>query len=265
MAEQSSRPGRLAGKAAFITGAGQGLGAAFARMLADEGARVTLTDRSGEAVEAEAEKINARHPGRARAIALDVTDTPAWEPALRTAEAAMGGISILINNAGIGPISNIETETPENWRAVHAVNVDAVVFGTQAALPFLTRSQPASIINIASVAGLIASPHSLAYNASKAAVGMVTKSTALHLAKSKLDIRCNSVHPVFTRTAIIDPVIALGGGGAVGEQKLVRNIPMKRLGEPEDIGYAVLYLASDESRFVTGTELVIDGGMTAGR
>jgi len=112
---------------------------------------------------------------------------------------------------------------------------------------------------------MVADAHSMAYNSSKAGVAMMMKSVAMHCAKSKLDIRANSVHPVFTRTPIIDPLLQMGGGGEQGEQKLSRGIPMKRLGEPEDVGYAVLYLASDESRFVTGTELKVDGGMTAGR
>jgi NAD(P)-dependent dehydrogenase (short-subunit alcohol dehydrogenase family) len=127
----------------------------------------------------------------------------------------------------------------------------------------LKESQPASIINISSVAGMIASGDMLAYNTAKAGVWMMTKSIALNCARSGYDIRCNSVHPVFTRTPIIDPLVALGGGGEKGESKLTRQIPLQRLGEPEDVGYAVIYLASDESRFVTASEFKIDGGITA--
>ena len=175
----------------------------------------------------------------------------------------MGGIDILINNAGIGTHGNIETETEENWRRTQAIDVDSIFTGTQLAMPYLKRSQPASIINISSVAGMIADGNMLAYNTAKAAVWMMSKSIALHCARSGYDIRCNSVHPVFTRTPIIDPLIALGGGGEKGEARLVQQIPWKRLAEPEDVGYCILYLASDESRYITAAEFKIDGGITA--
>jgi NAD(P)-dependent dehydrogenase (short-subunit alcohol dehydrogenase family) len=255
--------GRVSGKKAFITGAAQGLGACFARMLADEGASVALTDVNSAGARAAAAAINARHPGRAFAFGHDVTSEAAWREALGAAAEAMGGVSVLINNAGVGGWGNIETETLEGWRRTHAIDVDSIFIGTQLAMPYLRAAQPASIINISSVAGMIAHGDMLAYNSAKAAVWMMTKSIALHCAREGYDIRCNSVHPVFTRTPIIDPLIAMGGGGKEGEQRLFRQIPLQRLGEPEDVGYAVLYLASDESRFVTASEFKIDGGITA--
>jgi NAD(P)-dependent dehydrogenase (short-subunit alcohol dehydrogenase family) len=255
--------GRVSGKKAFITGAAQGLGACFARMLADEGAFVALTDVNGEGARAAAAAINERHPGRAFAFEHDVTSETQWRDALASAAEAMGGISVLINNAGIGGWGNIETETFEGWRRTQSIDVDSIFIGTQLAMPYLRTAQPASIINISSVAGMIAHGDMLAYNTAKAAVWMLSKSVALHCAREGYDIRCNSVHPVFTRTPIIDPLIALGGGGKEGEQRLFRQIPLQRLGEPEDVGYAVLYLASDESRFVTASEFKIDGGITA--
>ncbi len=261
----TERKGRVAGKRVFITGAAQGLGACFARMLADEGAKVTLSDLNLDAVQARADAINKKHPGMAHAGELDVTNGPQWETALRDAETAMGGINVLINNAGIGTGGTIETETMEGWRRTHAINHDAVFVGTKAAMPYLKVSQPGSIITISSISSMVADAHSLAYTSSKAAVAQFSKSVAMHCAKSRLDIRANTVHPVFTRTAIIDPLLAMSGGGEDAEKKLARNIPLRRLGEPEDVGYAVLYLASDESRFVTGTELRVDGGITAGR
>ncbi|MEL6789291.1 MAG: SDR family oxidoreductase [Pseudomonadota bacterium] len=266
MAKKSvpARGTRVAGKKVFITGAGQGLGATFAKMLAAEGASVTLSDVTAEAAEAQAEKINGKFPGTAHAVALDVTQVTQWQSALREAETKMGGISVLINNAGIGTWGNIETETSEGWQRVHDINLNGVFTGTQAAMPYLKMSQPASIITISSIASMLADANSLAYNSSKAGVAHFARSVAMHCARERYDIRSNSVHPVFTRTNIIDPLIAMGGGGETGEKKLVRNIPLRRLGEPEDVGYAVIYLASDESRFVTGTELRIDGGMTAG-
>ncbi|OFX00969.1 MAG: 3-beta hydroxysteroid dehydrogenase [Alphaproteobacteria bacterium RIFCSPHIGHO2_12_FULL_63_12] len=255
--------GRVKGKKAFITGGAQGLGACFARMLAAEGAKVFITDVNVAGAEKTAVAIDRVHPGAASFCHHDVTKREDWENALGMAAEFMGGISVLINNAGIGGWGNIETETLEGWRRTQSIDVDSIFIGTQLAMPYLKAAQPASIINISSVAGMIAAGDMLAYNTAKAAVWMMSKSIALHCARSGYDIRSNSVHPVFTRTPIIDPLVALGGGGASGEAKLTRQIPLQRLAEPEDVGYAVLYLASDESRFVTAAEFKIDGGITA--
>ncbi|MEL7488906.1 MAG: SDR family oxidoreductase [Pseudomonadota bacterium] len=250
--------GRVAGKKAFITGGAQGLGACFAHMLADEGAKVAVTDVNAKGAAETAAAINEKHPGAAFAFAHDVTSEEDWKVALADAALAMGGISVLINNAGIGSFGSIESESLDGWRRVQSVDVDSIFIGTQLAMPYLKDNQPGSIINISSVAGLVADGNFIAYNAAKAAVWLMSKSIALHCARSKYDIRCNSVHPVFTRTAIIEPMLADGN-----EERLTRQIPLKRLGEPEDIGYCVLYLASDESRFVTASEFKIDGGITA--
>lgn len=255
--------GRLAGKRAFITGGAQGLGACFARMFAAEGAKVFVTDINGEGAARVAVDIDGHHPGAAFSAVHDVTRKAHWESALAEADKAMGGIDVLVNNAGVGGWGNIEDETWEGWRRTFEIDVDSIFIGTQLAMPYLKKSQPASIINISSVAGMIAHGNMLAYNAAKAAVWMMSKSIALHCASAGYDIRCNSVHPVFTRTPIVDPLITLGGGGEEGERRLVRQIPLRRLGEPEDVGHIVVYLASDESRFVTGSEFKIDGGITA--
>lgn len=255
--------GRVAGKKAFITGGAQGLGACFAHMLADEGAKVAVTDINHEGAVKTAADINKKYPNTAFAFAHDVTSKADWETALGEADAAMGGISVLVNNAGIGTFGNIETETIENWRRTYDIDVESIFVGTQLAMPYLKENQPGSIINISSAAGLIADGMMVSYNSAKAAVRMMSKSIGLHCAKSGLDIRCNSVHPVFTRTPIIDPLLHMAGGGDKAEEKLARQIPMRRLGEPEDVGYCVLYLASDESRFVTAAEFKIDGGITA--
>lgn len=255
--------GRVAGKKAFITGGAQGLGACFARMLAAEGAKVFVTDVNMKGAEKTAAAIDAKYPGAASFCHHDVTKREDWEIALGLAAEFMGGVSVLINNAGIGGWGNIETETMEGWRRTMDIDVESIFIGTQLAMPYLKDAQPASIINISSVAGIIAHGDMLAYNTAKAGVWMMSKSIALHCAKQGYDIRCNSVHPVFTRTPIIDPLVSLGGGGKEGESKLCRQIPLQRLGEPEDVGYAVLYLASDESRFVTASEFKIDGGITA--
>lgn len=255
--------GRVAGKKAFITGGAQGLGACFGRMLVEEDAKVVLTDVNLKGAEETAAAINKTHAGAAMALKHDVTSKEDWESALGEAAEFLGGIDILINNAGVGSAGSIETETYENWRRTQEIDVDSIFVGTQLAMPYLKKSQPASIINISSVAGLIADGMMLSYNTAKAAVWMMTKSIALHCARSGYDIRCNSVHPVFTRTPIIDPLVQLGGGGKEGEDKLTRQIPWRRLAEPEDVGYAILYLASDESRYVTAAEFKIDGGITA--
>ncbi|MCB2113380.1 MAG: SDR family oxidoreductase [Parvularculaceae bacterium] len=255
--------GRVEGKKAFITGGAQGLGACFGRMLAAEGAKVFLTDVNVADAEKTASEIDRAYPGAASFCHHDVTRKEDWENALAMAAEFMGGVSVLINNAGVGGWGNIETETPENWRRTLNIDVDSIYVGTQLAMPYLKESQPASIINISSVAGMIAHSEMLSYNTAKAAVWMMSKSIALHCARQGYDIRSNSVHPAFTRTPIIDPLVTMGGGGAEGETKLTRQIPLQRLGEPEDVGYAVLYLASDESRFVTASEFKIDGGITA--
>lgn len=255
--------GRVAGKKVLITGGAQGLGACFGRMLADEGAKIFLTDINGDGAAQTAAEINNKHPGAASSIRHDVTSRDEWSAALKEASDFMGGVDTLINNAGIGTFGNIETETEEQWRRTQAIDVDSIFTGTQLAMPYLKEAKSASIINISSVAGMIADGNMISYNTAKAAVWMMTKSIALHCARSGYDIRCNSVHPVFTRTPIIDPLIAFGGGGEEGESRLVQQIPWKRLAEPEDVGYCILYLASDESRYITAAEFKIDGGITA--
>jgi NAD(P)-dependent dehydrogenase (short-subunit alcohol dehydrogenase family) len=147
---------------------------------------------------------------------------------------------------------------------VQAINVESVMLGTKHALPVLRRNQPASIVVISSIAGLLAAPGMGAYNASKAAVWLLSKTIALECAKEGADIRCNSVHPAFIKTPILDPFVAMSGGDeAAAHERLARGIPLRRIGEPDDVAYAVLYLASDESRFVTGAELKVDGGLSA--
>ncbi|MBW8303098.1 MAG: glucose 1-dehydrogenase [Brevundimonas sp.] len=257
--------GRVAGKAALITGAAGGLGQAMAWMLAREGARVAVTDMNLEGARALAEAINAERPGSAFAFAHDVTDEAQWISVIDQAVAAMGGLSILINNAGIGcDFVWAEQDTLENWRRVQAVNVESIMLGCKHAMPHLRASGAGSIINISSVAGLAAAPGMGAYNATKAAVWMYTKTVALEAAKAGWNVRCNSVHPVFIKTPILDPFVAMAGGDeTVAHEKLARGIPLRRIGEPDDVAYCALYLASDESKFVTGAEFKIDGGMLA--
>ena len=257
--------GRVAGKKALISGAAQGLGAAQAMMLAREGAQVLLADINTAGAAAQADAINAElGAGTAFSVKLDVASEDDWIAAIEAARDAMGGLSVLVNNAGIGVRGNIETCTLADWHRGFAVNVDSVFLGCQKALPLMKESQPGSIINISSIAGLIASDTMPGYNASKAVVWMLSKSVALYCAKMGWDIRSNSVHPTFIDTPILDGMVTSSGKSKdVIMDKLARQIPLKRVGQPDDIANGVLYLASDESRFMTGAELKLDGGISA--
>ncbi|MFC4294913.1 SDR family oxidoreductase [Novosphingobium tardum] len=257
--------GRVAGKLALVTGAAQGLGAASAKMLAREGARVLATDINEAGAASTAEAINAQcGAGTAFSLRHDVTSPQDWAAAVDLAHDALGGLSVLLNNAGIGVRGNIETCTLEDWKRGFAVNVDSVFLGCQTALKVMKDHQPGSIINISSIAGLIASDTMPGYNASKAAVWMLSKSVALYCAKMGWDIRSNTIHPTFIDTPILDGMVASSGREkSVIMDKLARQIPLKRVGEPNDVANGVLYLASDESRFMTGAELKLDGGISA--
>ena len=257
--------GRCGGKLALVTGAAQGLGAAHSRRLAEEGARVLCTDINGAGAEATAAAINADlGAGTAFGVQHDVTDPAAWEAAVDAAREHLGGLNVLVNNAGIGVGGNIETCTFDDWKRCFSVNVDSIFHGCQKALPLMREHAPGSIINISSIAGLIASDTMPAYNASKAAVWMLSKSIALHCAKNNMQIRCNSVHPTFVDTPILDGTARHHNlDKQVLLEKLARQIPLKFVGEPNDIANAVVYLASDESRFMTGAEIKLDGGISA--
>jgi NAD(P)-dependent dehydrogenase (short-subunit alcohol dehydrogenase family) len=259
----SMRSGRVAGKKALVTGGAQGLGAGAARALAANGAQVVVSDRNTDGAAEIAAAINADHgTGTATSICLDVTSESDWIAAIEHARSAMGGLSVLVNNAGIVTMGSVEDLDYETWRRTMTVNADSAFLGCKYALPLLRETQPGSIINISSISGLIASHNMVAYNASKAAVWMLTKSVALHCARQGWDIRCNSVHPTFIRTPLLDGII----GNRNGEEalaKLARQVPLGRIGEVEDVAAAVLYLASDESRMMTGAEMKLDGGLSA--
>ncbi len=258
-----TRGTRVAGKKAFISGGAQGLGAAAARRLAEEGAKVSLADVNLEGATMVAAEIDGLWgAGTAYAFPLDVREEAQWIFALEEADAAMGGISVLVNNAGISRGGDIEGLSFEDWKLVMSVNVDSVFLGTKHALKYLRANQPGSIVNLSSIAGLIAAHNSPSYNASKAAVWLLSKGIALHCAKQQLDVRSNSIHPTFIDTPILDP-LRQRFGKAEAEAKLGRQIPLGHIGEPIDIANAVLYLASDESRFMTGAEMKLDGGISA--
>ncbi|HSZ73254.1 MAG TPA: SDR family oxidoreductase [Rhizomicrobium sp.] len=259
--------GRVEGKVALITGGAQGLGEAAARMLVREGAHVVITDVNDAGAKAVADSINAKHPGFAIALHHDVTKEDEWVAVLAETERVFGGLHVLVNNAGIGLTKDLEAITLDEWRYVHAIDLDGVFLGCKHAVGLIARTAQAtglggSIVNISSISGIIAGHNMAAYNSAKAAVRHLSKSVALYCARKGYNIRSNSVHPVFIATPILDPLVSRFGKEEA-YAKLGRQVPLGHIGEPDDIAYAVLYLASDESKFVTGAELKVDGGISA--
>jgi 3(or 17)beta-hydroxysteroid dehydrogenase len=251
--------GRVANKVAFITGGASGLGKATAIMMAEEGARVVIADRNMDGAQDVAKAIGKA----AIAVNLDVTDEQQWIKALDATEAAFGMLNVMVHSAGVGVLKNVEDVSVEEWRFVHAVNLDGPFLGNKHALPRMKAHAPGSIIIISSVSGIIAGHNMGAYNTSKAGARMLAKTTALHCAKRGYNIRCNSVHPTFIDTPMVQSMIYGGGDPVKTRQKLESQVPLGKLGEPNDVAYCILYLASDESKFVTGAEFVLDGGITA--
>ena len=259
--------GRVEGKIALVTGGAQGLGEASARMLAKEGARVVITDVNIEGARKIADSVNETRKGAAIAIRHDVTQEEQWVHALAQTHKAFGGLHVLVNNAGIGLTKDLEDITLEEWRNVHAIDLDGVFLGCKLAVGMMAKTVKetklgGSIVNISSISGIIAGHNMAAYNSAKAAVRHLSKSVALYCARKGYGIRSNSVHPVFIATPILDPLVQRFGKEEA-YAKLARQVPLGTIGEPDDIAYAVLYLASDESKFVTGAELKVDGGISA--
>jgi len=247
---------RLKDKVALITGAAQGLGKEMAKSMIAEGAEVYISDINQEQLDKTVTELSCS------GINLDVTKSEDWKKAVSHIQEKSGSLNILVNNAGIGNGGDIESTDIDTWKLVHNVNLDSVFLGCKYALPLMRESGNGSIINISSMSGIVASHNTSAYNSSKAAVRHLSKSIALHCAKSTNLVRCNSIHPVFTRTAMVQSMIDAAPERNI-EQKLIQQIPIRKLAEPIDIANAAIFLASDESSFITGTELLIDGGLSA--
>ena len=253
---------RLDGKVALISGGARGQGAVEANLFAREGAKVVI----GDLLEEEGKKVEAQineSGGECLFVRLDVTSQADWEHAVQATVSRFGKLNILVNNAGIGTArgtdgvaATIEELGEEQWDRVMDVNAKGVFLGTRSAIPEMRKAGGGSIINISSIAGIVGS-RSTAYGASKGAVRLFTKATAIQYAGE--GIRANSVHPGVIETAMTANMLS---DAAQRESSIARH-PMGRVGRPEEVAYGVLYLASDEASFVTGSELVIDGGLTA--
>lgn len=247
---------RLEGKVALISGGARGIGAATARLMAGEGAAVVIADvLEKEGMETEAKISEAG--GEVLFVRLDVTSEADWNAAVGATVTKYGKLDILVNNAGISSRTGVEETTVESWDQVMDVNAKGVFLGAKAAIPEMRKAGGGSIINISSIYGIVGSGGSASYHASKGAVRIFTKAAAVQYARE--GIRVNSVHPGF----VDSPMTEAHHGVPEIRQARIGQTPLGRLGVPEDIAPGILYLASDQSSFVTGSELVIDGGMIA--
>ena len=252
--------GRVRGKVAVVTGAAMGIGNACARLLAREGASVALTDVDAADGEAAAQALRDAG-GNAIFVQHDVASEADWRRVIAASVEAFGKLDVLVNNAGIGTTGNVEETTFEAWRKLMSVNCDGVFLGTKYAFAEMKRAGGGSIINMSSILGFAGQADAAAYCASKGAIRLLAKSAALYGAP--FGIRVNSVHPGYIETPMVQHYVEASADESAARKAIADLHPLGRLGEPDDIAYGVLYLASDESKFVTGTELVIDGGYLA--
>ena len=251
--------GRIEGKTALVTGAASGIGLQTSIRLAEEGTRVMMTDINLEEGLQQAEKIGTN----ATFLKLDITEEEEWISVLDETVKRFDRLDILVNSAGMVLIADVEQITLEEWRKVHAINLDGTFLGCKHGVRVMKEFGAGSIINLSSVSGIIGGFNLAAYNSNKGAVRMLTKSVALHCARAGYGIRCNSIHPTFIETPMLESMIRDSPDPEKARQTLVRQVPLRQIGKPDDVANMIVYLASDESTFVTGTEMVIDGGVIA--
>ncbi len=257
---------RVEGKVALVTGASQGIGKATAKMLAEEGAHVILSDINDSEGNAVAKEIGKG----CIYLHLDVQQESDWQNAMQVIAKQFGKLNILVNNAGItGFQEGFGPQDPEHaslssWHKVHAVNSDGTFLGCKHGISLMKKSEKGSIINVSSRSGLVGIPGAAAYASSKAAMRNHTKTVALYCCGQGYQIRCNSVHPAAILTPMWDSMLGTGPGREAAMAAIVKDIPMHKMGSPEDVANAILFLASDESGYMTGIELTIDGGILAG-
>ncbi len=266
--------GRLHRKVALVTGAASGIGAACARLMAAAGARVVCTDVDEAGAGALARSIEAAG-GHALALTHDVTDEAAWERVMASTVSHFGALHVLVNNAGIASAGGggpIEQKSLAHWRRTIEVDLDSVFLGCKHGIRTIRQSTleggSGSIINVSSIAGLIGLPNASDYCAAKAGVRLLTKTAALECAQAGYPIRVNSVHPGYVDTPLVQGALerrAANAGVTADEARLLLQglHPIGRLGQVEEIAQAVVFLASDEASFTTGSEMVVDGGYTA--
>jgi NAD(P)-dependent dehydrogenase (short-subunit alcohol dehydrogenase family) len=252
--------GRVAGKVALVSGGASGLGAESGRRLAREGAKVMLTDLAAERGQAVVDEILAAG-GEAAFMTHDVTDEARWQEVVAATVARFGGLDVLVNSAGIGGGQPLLEATLEGWRQVTGINLDGTFLGLRHAAPVMAQAGGGSIINLSSILGKVGLPGAAAYCASKGGVAMLTKAAALELAGA--GVRVNSVHPGFIETPMVTEAFRTSDNGNEMRDMIVSRHALGRLGAPREIADAIVFLASDESSFMTGAELVVDGGYTA--
>jgi NAD(P)-dependent dehydrogenase (short-subunit alcohol dehydrogenase family) len=254
---------RLKDKVALVTGGASGIGLATVDLFAREGATVLFSDVNRELAAAAVDSLAAKGL-RTEFMYQDVSDADGWRRIADDIARRYGRLNVLVNNAGIALIGTVEEASIDDWRRTMAINLDGVFLGTQAAIA-LMKDGGGSIVNVSSIEGIVGEPVVAAYNASKGGVRIFTKSAALHCADRGYPIRVNSIHPGFVATPMVSGAVATMGeqAGAAFRDDVLRRIPVSRFATPEEIAYPILFLASDESRYMTGAELVVDGGMTA--
>lgn len=254
--------GQLQGKVCIVTGAARGIGAAIADAFVREGGRVLMTDIDAATLDATAARIRTSKAALL-AVTHDVADEPRWRAVVELAVREFGRLDVLVNNAGYGMLKPVTEITLDEWRRMMAVNCDGAFLGIKHAVPAMVAAGGGSIINVSSILGIAGMANTAAYAATKGAIRLLSKAVAVEFGEAGLNIRVNSVHPGFTDTPAIDSSLRNRPDGGAAVEAVARLHPLGRLARAEEIAAAVLFLASDVSSFMTGAELVVDGGYTA--